>query len=40
MTVPVKLNLGCGLHCIEGWVNVDNSLNAKLSKYPLLKFLL
>jgi SAM-dependent methyltransferase len=36
------LNLGCGLTGIagEGWINMDNSPNAWLSKYPRLKWLL
>jgi len=37
---PLKLNLGCGSHCVDGWVNVDNSLNAKLSRYPFVRFAL
>lgn len=33
----VKVNLGCGIHVIEGggWVNCDNSILAKLRKSPL-----
>lgn len=23
-----KANIGCGLHCLEGWVNIDGSLTA------------
>lgn len=29
----IKLNLGCGEYCVDGWVNVDYSLNARLAKY-------
>jgi predicted SAM-dependent methyltransferase len=29
---PVKLNLGCGLNAPLGWVNIDASLTARLSK--------
>jgi SAM-dependent methyltransferase len=25
-----KANIGCGLHCLEGWVNIDGSLSALL----------
>jgi hypothetical protein len=32
-----KLHLGCGLNTPEGWINLDGSWNAWLSKYPLLK---
>ncbi len=31
----MKLNLGCGATVVDGWVNVDYSLGAKLSKVPL-----
>jgi len=31
----VKLNLGCGDQCPDGWVNVDYSLGAKLAKLPV-----
>lgn len=37
------LNLGCGTAAIFGdgcWINIDNSPNARLSKYPLLKWAL
>lgn len=36
------LNLGCGITGVagEGWVNIDNSPNARLSKYPRLRWLL
>ena len=30
------VNLGCGLHCLPNWVNIDGSLTSLLStKYPL-----
>lgn len=31
------VNLGCGLHAPEGWINVDGSWSARLAKYPKLK---
>jgi SAM-dependent methyltransferase len=31
------MNLGCGLSVAPGWINIDNSPNARLSKYPLLR---
>jgi SAM-dependent methyltransferase len=34
------INLGCGLSIAPGWINVDNSPNAQLSKYPRLRRLL
>jgi SAM-dependent methyltransferase len=34
------INLGCGLSAAPDWINIDNSPNARLSKYPLLKRLL
>ncbi len=43
MPLPVgakAINLGCGLSIAPGWINIDNSPNARLSKYPLLKRLL
>lgn len=30
----VKLNLGCGAHTPEGWVNVDYALGARIAKIP------
>ena len=30
----LKLNLGCGNQAIPGWVNVDDSIGARLSKFP------
>ena len=32
-----KLHLGCGLNTPDGWLNIDGSWNAWLSKYPLIK---
>jgi SAM-dependent methyltransferase len=32
----VKLNLGCGLQCPAGWINIDSSIGARLSKFPIL----
>ncbi len=31
----MKLNLGCGAHFVDGWVNVDYALGARLAKVPL-----
>lgn len=31
----MKLNLGCGLNVVDGWINVDYALGAKLTKVPL-----
>jgi SAM-dependent methyltransferase len=31
----MKLNLGCGAHVVDGWVNVDYALGARLAKLPL-----
>lgn len=35
-----KLNIGCGLSVLDDWINIDNSLNAKISKFPRFKWLL
>ncbi len=35
--VPVKVNLGCGLTTPEGWINIDGSWNARMSRYPLIR---
>jgi predicted SAM-dependent methyltransferase len=34
----VKVNLGCGLHCLPGWINIDGSLTSLLgsSKFDLI----
>jgi predicted SAM-dependent methyltransferase len=34
------VNLGCGITIAPGWINIDNSPNARLSKYPRLRWLL
>jgi SAM-dependent methyltransferase len=31
------MNLGCGLSIAPGWINIENSPNARLSKYPLVR---
>lgn len=37
---PIKLNLGCGLNAPPGWINIDASFTARLSKWDVLyKFL-
>lgn len=36
----VAINLGCGARFADGWTNVDNSPNARLSKWPWLRWLL
>jgi predicted SAM-dependent methyltransferase len=43
MALPPEIkavNIGCGLSIAPGWINIDNSLNARLSKYPPLKWML
>ena len=30
-----KLNLGCGAQVIDGWVNIDYAIGARISKIPL-----
>ncbi|MCX7046451.1 MAG: methyltransferase domain-containing protein [Candidatus Sumerlaeota bacterium] len=35
----MKLHLGCGARILEGWVNVDYALGAKLAKAPLFRFI-
>jgi len=32
-----KVNLGSGANCLDDWVNIDNSFNARLAKYPRLR---
>ena len=32
----MKLNLGCGAEVVDGWVNVDYSLGARLAKVPVV----
>ena len=34
------VNIGCGLTIAPGWINIDNSPNARLAKYPRLKWVL
>lgn len=34
----VALNLGCGVSIAPGWINIDNSPNARLVKHPVLKW--
>ena len=33
---PVLLHLGCGIVAPKGWINIDNSWNAYLHKFPLI----
>lgn len=33
----LKLNLGCGPRVVEGWINVDYALGARLATVPALK---
>ena len=35
----IKLNLGCGNHTPDGWVNVDYALGARLAKIPFFRAL-
>lgn len=35
-----KINLGSGTECLDDWINIDNSFNARLAKYPRLRYLL
>jgi len=35
MNKTMKLNLGCGSRVVDGWVNVDYALGARLMKFPL-----
>ncbi len=34
------VNIGCGTSIAAGWINIDNSPNARLSKYPRLRWML
>jgi len=34
-----KVNLGSGTTCSGGWINIDSSFNARLAKYPRLRYL-
>jgi predicted SAM-dependent methyltransferase len=41
LSVDTKaVNLGCGTSVAPGWINLDNSPNARLSKYPWLRWCL
>jgi len=31
---PVKINIGCGLTIVPGWVNIDGSLNTLFATWP------
>jgi SAM-dependent methyltransferase len=33
----MKLNLGCGAHVVDGWINVDYSPGARLSSMPFFR---
>ena len=35
----IKLNLGCAKQVVEGWINVDYALGARLIKLPVFGFL-
>lgn len=35
----MKLHLGCGSTIVNGWVNVDYSMGARMAKYPGFRFL-
>lgn len=30
----IKVNLGCGLRVVQGWLNIDGSLNAMIASWP------
>ena len=34
-----KVNLGCGGHAVDAWINVDYALGARLLKVPVLRWL-
>ncbi|HWO00916.1 MAG TPA: methyltransferase domain-containing protein [Blastocatellia bacterium] len=36
----VALNLGCGLSIAPGWINIDNSPNARLARSPWIRWTL
>lgn len=38
--LPRKLNLGCGLHTADDWLNADASINAWLAKHKLIRKIL
>ena len=33
----MKINVGCGWECREGWLNVDNTTKAQSVNYPIIK---
>ena len=33
----IKLNLGCGENVVDGWVNTDYSIGARIGKIPVIK---
>jgi len=35
----MKLNLGCGSHVVDGWINVDYALGARLAKSKVFRLL-
>ena len=35
-STQMKLNLGCGTQIVDGWLNVDYSLGARLAKVPVV----
>jgi SAM-dependent methyltransferase len=37
VTAGVKLNLGCGKQVVDGWLNVDYSLGARMAKVPMFR---
>ena len=37
MHSALLLHLGCGQHVVEGWVNIDGSLSARLTNYPRVR---
>jgi len=37
LTNDIRLNIGCGLSGIRGWVNIDNSPTIVISRIPLLR---
>lgn len=40
VTGAKRLHLGCGLNTPEGWINLDGSWNARLSRHPGLRKLI
>ena len=40
MKKTTKLNLGCGLTAPKNWINIDSSMNARLAKFPLVRYIL